>query len=122
MKTIIYIAIGGAIGSVLRYLTSIVVGKWSTFPYGTFLANILGCLAIGLFFGFFEKNTLLSKELKFFLITGLCGGYTTFSSFSYENVQLLQNNQMGMAFLYTALSIMIGFLATWIGLLIATRF
>lgn len=73
-------------------------------------------------FGYFEKNNLLSKELKFFLITGLCGGYTTFSSFSFENVQLLQNNQIGMAFLYTALSIVMGFTATWVGLLIATKF
>lgn len=123
MKTILYIAVGGGIGSVLRYLTTLITGKCcqSVFPYGTFLANIIGCLLIGLFVGYFEKNALLSKELKFFLVTGLCGGYTTFSAFSSENVQLLQNNQMGMALLYTALSVMIGFTATWAGLLIAAK-
>jgi fluoride exporter len=123
LKTIFYIAIGGGIGSVLRYLTSLLVGKYchSVFPYGTFLANIIGCLLIGLFVGYFEKNVLLSKELKFFLVTGLCGGYTTFSAFSNENVQLVQNNQMGMALLYTALSVVIGFTATWAGLLIAAK-
>ena len=123
MKTILYIAVGGGIGSVLRYLTGLLAGKYcsSVFPYGTFLANIIGCLLIGLFVGYFEKNALLSKELKFFLVTGLCGGYTTFSAFSNENVQLLQNNQMGMALLYTALSVVIGFTATWAGLLIAAK-
>lgn len=123
MKTILYIAIGGGIGSVLRYLTTLVAGKMfnSVFPYGTFIANIAGCLLIGLFLGYFEKYNLLSKELKFFLVTGLCGGYTTFSSFSVENIQLLQNNQMGTALLYTVLSIVIGFTATWSGLLIAGK-
>lgn len=118
-----YIAIGGGIGSVLRYLTTLVAGKMfnSVFPYGTFIANIAGCLLIGLFLGYFEKYNLLSKELKFFLVTGLCGGYTTFSSFSVENIQLLQNNQMGTALLYTVLSIVIGFTATWSGLLIAGK-
>lgn len=118
MKTILYIALGGALGSVLRYLTSQALSKYEGFPYGTLVANILGCLLIGLFFGYFEKQNVLSQDLKFFLITGLCGGYTTFSAFSNENVHLMQNNQMGLAFLYTALSILIGFTATWVGLLL----
>lgn len=123
MKTIIYIGIGGGIGSILRYLTNLAAGKLfnSVFPMGTFLANCIGCLFIGLFFGYFEKNNLLSKDLKLFLITGLCGGYTTFSAFSVENVGLIQNNQMGTVLLYTALSIAIGFTATWFGMLIAAK-
>lgn len=116
MKTILYIALGGALGSVLRYLTSQALSKQEGFPFGTFIANVLGCLLIGLFFGYFEKQNVLSQDLKFFLITGLCGGYTTFSTFSNENVQLMHNNQMGLALLYTAISIIIGFTATWIGL------
>ncbi|MCL9807278.1 fluoride efflux transporter CrcB [Flavobacterium amniphilum] len=123
MKTIIYIGIGGGIGSVLRYLTNLIAGKFfnSAFPMGTFLVNCIGCLLIGLFFGYFEKNNLLSKDLKLFLITGLCGGYTTFSAFSVENVGLIQNHQTGTALLYTALSIIIGFTATWCGILIAAK-
>lgn len=118
MKTILYIALGGAIGSVLRYLTSQVLSKYEGFPYGTFAANAIGCLLIGLFFGYFEKQNALSQDLKFFLITGLCGGYTTFSTFSNENIQLLHNNQIGTALFYTASSIVIGFTATWLGILI----
>jgi fluoride exporter len=123
LKTILYIAIGGAIGSVLRYLTSLAAGKLfnSVFPVGTFLANCIGCLLIGLFFGYFEKNNLLSRDLKLFLITGLCGGYTTFSAFSVENIGLMQNNQTGTMLLYTGLSIIIGFTATWCGMLIAAK-
>lgn len=121
MKTIFYIALGGGLGSVLRYLTSVVMNKYvqATFPYATFVTNIIGCLLIGLFFGYLEKQNAVSQDLKFFLITGLCGGYTTFSAFSHENVQLLQNNQILIAFLYISLSVFLGLMATWTGLIIA---
>jgi fluoride exporter len=121
LKTLIIIGIGGGLGSVLRYLTTILVNKYiqSNFPCATFVTNILGCLLIGLFFGYLEKHNAISQELKFFLITGLCGGYTTFSTFSNENIQLLQNNQLLLAFLYIGLSIFVGLMATWFGLTIA---
>lgn len=116
MKTILYIAFGGALGSVLRYLTGQALSKYNDFPYGTFVANMVGCLLIGLFFGYFEKQNGLSQDLKFFLITGLCGGYTTFSTFSNENIQLIHHNQIGTALLYTAVSIILGFGMTFFGL------
>lgn len=116
MKTLLYIAFGGALGSVLRYLTAQAFSKYEGFPYGTFIANIIGCLLIGLFFGYFEKQNVVSQDLKFFLITGLCGGFTTFSTFSNENIQLIHNNQIGLAFIYTVLSIAIGFGMTFFGL------
>lgn len=116
MKTIIYIALGGALGSVLRYLTSLTLSKYNAFPFGTFIANVLGCLLIGIFFGYFERNSNLSQDLKFFLITGLCGGFTTFSTFSNENIQLIHSNQVGLAFIYTVLSIIVGFGMTFLGL------
>ena len=121
MKTLFYIALGGGLGSVLRYVTAVVMNKYvqSNFPYATFVTNIVGCLLIGLFFGYLEKQHAISQDLKFFLITGLCGGYTTFSTFSHENVQLLQTNQIVIAFLYISLSVFLGLMATWFGLTIA---
>nr|WP_294938388.1 fluoride efflux transporter CrcB [uncultured Flavobacterium sp.] len=121
MRTILLIAIGGGLGSVFRYLTTLAVNRYSQlfFPYATFTANILGCFLIGLILGLLEKNNVTSSDLKFFLVTGFCGGYTTFSTFSNENVSLMQANQMGTAFLYIALSVIVGLAATWSGLMVS---
>ena len=118
IKTILFIAIGGAIGSVLRYLTALLVNRyWSNhFPLATFITNVLGCFLIGLFIGILEKNNLASSNLKWFLVTGLCVGYTTFSAFGDENISLLQSNNSFLAFVYIGFSVLIGLLAVWLGL------
>lgn len=118
VKTILLVALGGAIGSVLRYLTSVFVAKYysNVFPLATFITNAVGCVLIGIFIGLIVKNEMASQDIKWFLITGFCGGYTTFSAFSYENITLFQNGNSALALAYIGLSVIIGLSAVWLGL------
>lgn len=108
---------GGFLGTCLRYLT----GKFCTlylgsaFPWGTFAVNIIGSLLIGIFFGLAEKSHLISPQMNVFLITGFCGGFTTFSSFADDMFLLLQNNRWITFMLYAALSFVLGLLFVWLG-------
>lgn len=117
IKNIFLVLLGGGIGSVVRYLLSYFLTRNSTtqFPWATFIANGLGCLLIGLFFGYIQKNNVQNETLKLLLITGFCGGFTTFSTFSLENIQFIQNQNYNLALLYTISSIFIGFLGVLIG-------
>ena len=121
IRTLLIIALGGGIGSAFRYLTYLFLQKYynTYFPIATFVVNIIGCLLIGLFVGLIEKNELENSNIKWFLITGLCGGFTTFSAFGLENFSLFQNNQYGLAFIYIGSSVITGLLAVWLGLFIA---
>jgi CrcB protein len=119
MKALILIFFGGGVGSLLRYG----LGRWinntiiSEFPYGTFVVNLAGCFLIG----FIMFSTELDKEhvqqWRLLLATGLCGGFTTFSSFSIENVQLINDGRAMTALLYVFASVCMGLLATYLGLL-----
>jgi CrcB protein len=112
----LFVAIGGALGSVLRYFLSLVIPKAAGFPWPTFVANILGCLCIGIFSGLFLKCGSLSPNLKLFLVTGFCGGFTTFSTFANENLALLQSGKIGMFAIYALSSFAIGVAACAAGL------
>lgn len=121
VKNLLLVAVGGAVGSVLRYLTAVFVNKYfqSVFPWATLITNVIGCFLIGLFLGQLQKNGLVDSGLKFLLVTGFCGGYTTFSTFGQENISLFQSGNSGLALLYLGASIIVGLAAVWLGLFIS---
>ncbi len=113
LRNILLVAIGGAIGSVCRYLlSSINVASW---PWGTFAVNILGSLFIGLLVGLVSKG-IVSPEIKLLLVTGFCGGFTTFSTFANESFSMMKAGDALQMALYLAASVVIGILAVWLGM------
>lgn len=117
MKILLAIGIGSFLGGISRYLLSqfIQTKFLSTFPFGTLGVNILGCLLIGVVFGLSDKGNL-TQEWRLFLATGVLGGFTTFSAFSNETVNMLRDGQFWYAAAYIVSSILLGLLATFIGI------
>ena len=118
MKNVLILGSGGFIGTVMRYAVQQLFNKYAAFafPAGTFTVNISGCFAIGIFFGLAAKYSWMTTEWRLFLIAGICGGYTTFSTFSYEGIQLLKQGEYWYFFSYALLSVLLGMLATVAGL------
>ena len=115
MKTLLFIFLGGGIGSILRYIISFFGYKLfsaNSLPIGTLFINILGCFIIGCCTSLFKDNSYL----KHLVITGFCGGFTTYSTFSAENVNLLLDGQFLYSITYIALSIILGLLAVYLGI------
>lgn len=117
IKTIILVGLGGAIGSILRYLSGCFASKYfqGSFPISTLVINILGSLLIGIFIGILAKYYPENQPLKFLLIVGFCGGFTTFSSFAVENYNLFQNGNQFSAYIYIITSVILTISAVGIG-------
>ena len=119
-RALLIVGFGSFAGGISRYLTSIAAQKYffSAFPVGTFIANILGCFLIGVFFALSERSNAISPEWRLFLTTGFCGGYTTFSTFSIESLNLLRSKEYFFFSLNLTASIVFGLMATFGGIVI----
>ncbi|QEC55634.1 fluoride efflux transporter CrcB [Flavisolibacter ginsenosidimutans] len=123
MMQIVVVAVGGAAGSVLRYTLQ----KWinetylQSFPLATFLINVTGCLLIGIFYAMAEKGNLLTPLVRLLLVTGFCGGFTTFSTFAFENMNLLRSGDLFYFALYALGSLVLGVLAVYLGVFLVQK-
>lgn len=117
MKQLLLVFIGGGFGSVLRFIIGKTLSNSATgIPYGTFTANILGSFLIGIILGLAAKNEALTQNHTLLLATGFCGGFTTFSTFAYENHIFLKSGDFISFTLYTIASFIVGFLAVFAGM------
>jgi CrcB protein len=117
MRSALFVFIGGGVGSVLRYWLSYLIPSVSGFPVPTFLVNVVGCFLIGWLMAQLSTaaDNTVNSILPFLLVSGFCGGFTTFSTFSLENIKLLQQQQIGLSLLYISLSLIACLLATGLG-------
>jgi fluoride exporter len=116
MQAIVLVALGGALGSVLRYkVGALVLHQTGTaaFPYGTFTVNVAGCLIAGLLAGLGEHFDFLTADVRLFLFTGFLGGFTTFSAFGVETIALIERGDWTIAASYVVLSVLCGLAALW---------
>ncbi len=119
MKSYLLVFIGGGFGSVARFLTTKLIGVTAlNFPFATLTANFLSCIIFGFTIAFGLNKTTLSPELKLLIITGFCGGFSTFSSFSFETVELFKTGQTLFAFCNILLNIALSVIGLHLGFLL----
>ena len=122
MKSFLLVFLGGGLGSALRYLVASAMNQYSkVLPFGTFTVNILGCLLIGMILGYAQRENTLTSNQTLLLATGFCGGFTTFSAFANENLELIKNGEIFNFSVYTIGSILVGVLAVFIGFSLTNR-
>ena len=116
-RQIILAGMGGFVGAALRFLVSryFQMSLSSGFPWGTFVVNIVGSFLIGLFYGLSERGNVMSADSRLFLTVGVCGGFTTFSTFSNESLTLLQNKDFLNLSVYVGFSFVLGLVAVYVG-------
>jgi CrcB protein len=121
-RSFLLVGAGGAAGSMLRYGIGTIMARYvsNPFPFATFSINILGSLLIGILFGLVGRNQWLQEGGMLLLASGFCGGFTTFSTFALENINLMQKGQSVMAFIYMGLSVIIGLLLCRVGIWVAS--
>lgn len=119
--TVWLIAVGGALGSVARYLLATLVFRVvpPIFPFGTFTVNLVGCAAFGLVVGLAEQRFVVSPEMRAFLLIGVLGGFTTFSTFAFESIELLRDGEFVFAGLNVIGQVVAGLLGMWAGFAIS---
>jgi CrcB protein len=118
MRHLLYIGMGGFCGAVLRYLLSGGVQKWAGsahFPYGTLVVNLTGCLVIGMLTRMDEMRAILSPEMRYFIFVGILGAFTTYSTFSNEAVNLINDRRVVPAMLYVGGHVVLGLAAVLLG-------
>jgi CrcB protein len=121
IKNLLIVGLGGGAGSMLRYAVQKIfqVQSVAPFPTGTLLVNIAGCFLIGILWSMVSRSLTWNEEMKLLLMTGFCGGFTTFSAFTLEGIGLLKENKTALFFIYLTASVVGGMLATFIGIRIA---
>jgi CrcB protein len=119
MQKILLVLLGGAFGTGLRYFLSLAIYsfvKGPRFPWGNLAVNVSGCFAIGILAELFEDRLLVSPTVRVALLTGVLGGYTTFSSFAFETLSLIRDGEIGLAMLNVSASVLLGLAAVWAGM------
>lgn len=117
LKNILWVMLGGSVGAALRYLVGILCNRWhwTALPWGTFIVNVVGCFLLGLFMGLGEKYTHLNAGVYLLLTAGLCGAFTTFSTFMADTYRLMDSGQLFVAIGYLCASFVAGFLLFYVG-------
>jgi len=121
IKSFLIVGLGGGAGSMLRYAVQKIFTSQSAaaFPTGTLVVNISGCFLIGILWGIASRSLAWNEEMKLLLMTGFCGGFTTFSAFTLEGIGLLKENKTALFIIYFSASVIGGLLATFLGIRIA---
>ena len=117
---VLLVGVGGFVGSIARYLVAVLFANQmsSVFPFATLAVNIVGCFVIGVLFALSDRGNILSPEWRVLLTTGFCGGFTTFSTFSYESLRLIQDGEYLYVAAYVLASVVIGLAATYVGIIV----